>query len=128
VSGKNYRGTRFSRYDDKGMDNSYWKGATVDRLMEFLADPEKPTEDKKLAAEILTFCAERKKNDPKGVADFLNDLDSSCLWEWPDHWQLKDVTGQDGTTIRQCVCVQEFIPLPIKLKSTVRVAGGDDEL
>ena len=114
LGGQRYRGTRFSRYDDKGNDSPNWQGTTCDMLMKFL-DSSEQEDDKKLAASILTFCAARAKSDP-ATAGFWNELEASAAWEHPDSFQIRD-TVKDGRTRREVVCIAESVNVPPSSKS-----------
>jgi hypothetical protein len=98
-------GTRFSRYTISGGDNPNFKGTTVSALAELLNDSSQSADDKAQVAAILKFCIERKKILDPQVADWLNELDASCLFEWPDRFALRDITDKDGTVRREVVCV-----------------------
>ena len=84
----------------------------LDKLTEILNDAAQPKEARDRAAEILRWSVDRKKADPE-LCDFAIELDVSCLWDYPDTWQLKDVE-KDGKTTRQCVQVRQTLPYVVK--------------
>ena len=97
------KGTKYSCYGLDGNHHALWTWhSTVEMLAKLLNDPEQSKQDKDRAAEILRWCAERTKTMDPDLADFMNELDASVLWDHPDQFELRDVEN-NGKTTRQCV-------------------------
>jgi hypothetical protein len=120
-------GTKYSRYKADGSDAEF--KPTVERLAEFLNDPSQSATDKARAAAILRVCVEREKASAKPeITRWLNELDASSLWEWPEHYQLQDVVGKDGGMRKECVCVVPFAPVATMAPSQPSAAPVTDDI
>jgi len=101
---------KYSRYLSDGSENPAFKN-TVAMLTLLLGDETQPKSDRARAAEILKWSVERAQRMDSSVAHFLDELDCTGLWEWPDCFVLRDVE-RNGKIAREVVCIKVFANVP----------------